>query len=124
MVDWRETKIRQLQAASPVFCPDPSGPAIFNTGRTGIYFDRLPRLASRTPAPPPFSGMNSTPAFSSARTRAWMAILRAEFARLVSASSAWATKIPKVTISSAGAGTSALRVTCSLQGDDLALDLS
>jgi hypothetical protein len=30
----------------------------------GIYFERLRRR--RTPAPPPFSGMNSTPAFSSA----------------------------------------------------------
>jgi hypothetical protein len=38
----------------------------------GIYFERLLRFASRTPAPPPFSGMNSTPAFSSARTRAWI----------------------------------------------------
>jgi hypothetical protein len=28
-----------------------------------IYFERLPRFASRTPAPPPFSGINSTPAF-------------------------------------------------------------
>jgi hypothetical protein len=33
---------------------------------TGIYFDRLLRFASRNPAPPPFSGMNTTPAFSSA----------------------------------------------------------
>ena len=32
----------------------------------GIYLDRLLRFASRSPAPPPFSGMNTTPAFSSA----------------------------------------------------------
>jgi hypothetical protein len=32
----------------------------------GIYFERRVRFASRTPAPPPFSGINSTPAFSSA----------------------------------------------------------
>ena len=38
----------------------------------GIYFDRLLRFASRSPAPPPFSGMNTTPAFSSARAIAWM----------------------------------------------------
>jgi hypothetical protein len=31
-----------------------------------IYFERLPRFASLTPAPPPFSGMNSTPARSKA----------------------------------------------------------
>jgi hypothetical protein len=30
------------------------------------YLDRLARLASRTPAPAPFSGINSTPAFSRA----------------------------------------------------------
>ncbi len=34
--------------------------------RSGIYFERLLRFASRTPTPPPFSGMNSTPALSSA----------------------------------------------------------
>jgi hypothetical protein len=31
-----------------------------------VYFERLPRFASLTPAPPPFSEMNSTPARSKA----------------------------------------------------------
>ena len=35
---------------------------------SGLYFDRLVRFASRTPAPPPFSGINWIPPFSSAAT--------------------------------------------------------
>ena len=34
----------------------------------GIYFERLARFASRTPAPPPFSGINWIPARSRAAT--------------------------------------------------------
>jgi hypothetical protein len=33
-----------------------------------VYFDFRARFASLTPAPPPFSGMNSTAAFSRAAT--------------------------------------------------------
>jgi hypothetical protein len=35
-------------------------------GKGDRYFERFVRFASLTPAPPPFSGMNSTPGFSRA----------------------------------------------------------
>jgi hypothetical protein len=39
-----------------------------DTGLSAFYFGRLARFASRTPAPPPFSAINSIPPFCNAAT--------------------------------------------------------